>query len=68
MTWGEQMKVVDVAYGIQKLVVQAVIEDDKVALEDIEEKLLAIPGPEDDEEMEGKQVSSVDLCSMNKVT
>lgn len=56
------------AFGIQKLVIQAVIEDEKVALEDIEERLLAIPGPVDDPDMEGKQVSSVDLCSMNKVT
>lgn len=30
LVWGEQFRVVDVAYGIQKLIVQCVIEDEKV--------------------------------------
>lgn len=29
LVWGEQFRVVDVAYGIQKLIVQCVIEDEK---------------------------------------
>jgi elongation factor 1-beta len=38
LIWGEEFKVIDVAYGIQKLVVQAVVEDEKVGLQDIEDK------------------------------
>ena len=57
LVWGGDFKVVDVAYGIQKLVVACIIEDEKVSLEDFEEKLLAM------EDI----VSSVDLINMNKV-
>mmetsp|Transcript_44573 Transcript_44573/g.82674 ORF Transcript_44573/g.82674 Transcript_44573/m.82674 type:complete len:243 (-) Transcript_44573:281-1009(-) len=57
LTWGEQFGVVDVAFGIQKLIVQCVIEDDKVELVDIEEKIEAF---ED-------QVQSLDLATMNRL-
>jgi len=57
LLWGQEFKVVDVAYGIQKLVVQAIIEDEKVPLEDFEEKILSLKD----------HVQSVDLQSMNKV-
>ena len=57
LVWGGEFKIVDVAYGIQKLIVACVIEDEKVSLEDFEEKILAM----------GDIVSSVDLINMNKV-
>jgi elongation factor 1-beta len=58
LVWGSEFKVVDVAYGIQKLVVPCVIEDEKIGLEDLEERVLAL---ED-------QVQSIDLLNMSKVS
>ena len=55
LVWGSEFKVVDVAYGIQKLIVPLVIEDEKIGLEDLEEKIL---------NLEGEQVQSVDLLNM----
>lgn len=57
LNWGEQFARVDVAFGIQKLVVQAVIEDDKVDLADVEEPIEAM------EDL----VQSIDLSTMNKL-
>lgn len=57
LTWGEEFRTVDVAFGIQKLVLQAVVVDDLVMIDDIIEPIEAL---ED-------QVQSVDLCTMNKL-
>ncbi|CAI5741704.1 unnamed protein product [Peronospora destructor] len=57
LTWGEGHKLVPVAFGIKKLLVQCVIIDDLVLLDDITE---AIEGFED-------YVQSVDVTSMNKL-
>ncbi|KAG6617320.1 ef-1 guanine nucleotide exchange domain-containing [Phytophthora cinnamomi] len=57
LTWGEGHKLVPVAFGIKKLLVQCVIVDDLVLLDDITE---AIEGFED-------YVQSVDIASMNKL-
>lgn len=57
LVWGENFEVVDIAFGIQKLVIQAIIQDDLVELADIEAPL---------EEMEDI-VQSFDLISMQKV-
>jgi len=57
LVWGGEFKIVDVAYGIQKLIVACVIEDEKVSLEDFEEKIIAMEDV----------VQSVDLINMNKV-
>ncbi len=57
LSWGQEFKVVDVAYGIQKLLVQCVVEDEKVSLDDLEERMQA------NEEI----VQSVDQTSMNKL-
>ncbi|EGZ26811.1 hypothetical protein PHYSODRAFT_353349 [Phytophthora sojae] len=57
LTWGEGHKLVPVAFGIKKLLVQCVIIDDLVLLDDITE---AIEGFED-------YVQSVDIASMNKL-
>jgi elongation factor 1-beta len=59
LVWGSEFKVVDVAYGIQKLIVPLVIEDEKIGLEDLEEKMLSL---------EGDQVQSVDLLNMVRAT
>ncbi|KAK1938209.1 Elongation factor 1-beta [Phytophthora citrophthora] len=57
LSWGEGHKLVPVAFGIKKLLVQCVIVDDLVLLDDITE---AIEGFED-------YVQSVDIASMNKL-
>ncbi|ETV76085.1 hypothetical protein H257_09629 [Aphanomyces astaci] len=57
LTWGEGHKLVPVAYGIKKLLVQCIIVDDLVLLDDITD---AIEAFED-------YVQSVDVASMNKV-
>lgn len=58
LLWGQEFKVVDVAFGIQKLIIQAVVEDEKVSLDELEEKILAF------EEI----VQSLDQTAMNKVS
>ncbi len=57
LVWGQEFKVVDVAYGIQKLMVQFVVEDEKVMLDDVEEKMMAF------EDI----IQSVDQLSMQKL-
>ncbi|KAI9905129.1 hypothetical protein PsorP6_014205 [Peronosclerospora sorghi] len=57
LTWGEGHKLVPVAFGIKKLLVQCVIIDDLVLLDDITEAIEAL---ED-------YVQSVDIASMNKL-
>ncbi|TDH69246.1 hypothetical protein CCR75_003959 [Bremia lactucae] len=57
LTWGEGHKLVPVAFGIKKLLVQCVIVDELVLLDDITESIEAI---ED-------YVQSVDIASMNKL-
>ncbi|TDH68215.1 hypothetical protein CCR75_009553 [Bremia lactucae] len=57
LTWGEGHKLVPIAFGIKKLLVQCVIVDELVLLDDITE---AIEAFEDD-------VQSVDIASMNKL-
>jgi elongation factor 1-beta len=50
LQWGETFKVEDVGYGIKKLVVQFVCEDEKVSLTDLEDAILAIKGTAVDED------------------
>ncbi|KDO25047.1 hypothetical protein SPRG_09776 [Saprolegnia parasitica CBS 223.65] len=57
LTWGESHKLVPVAFGIKKLLVQCIIIDELVLLDDITE---AIEQFED-------EVQSVDVASMNKM-
>jgi len=57
LSWGETFKVVDVAYGIQKLVIQFLV-DDRCGLQEVEDAITDFG-----EEI----VSSVDLCSMNRL-
>jgi len=57
LVWAQQHKIVPVAFGICKLQITAVIEDDKVSTDDLVEK---IESYEDD-------VQSVDISSFNKL-
>ena len=45
LVWGEKFEVKDVAFGIQKLMIQFVCEDEKVSLDDVEEQMQSIPNP-----------------------
>ena len=56
LLWGAG-KLVDVAYGVKKLVINAVIVDDLVSTEDIEDKI---------KEFED-YVQSVDIAAFNKI-
>lgn len=58
LSWGETFRVEEIGYGIRKLVVQCVVEDEKVSLDDLEEKLNAF------EDL----IQSIDQLSMNKIT
>lgn len=57
LVWGEAHKLVPVAFGVKKLVLSCVVEDDKVGVEDITDV------------MEGfdEEVQSVDMATMNKI-
>ena len=57
LQWGEAYKLEEVGYGIKKLVMSCVIEDDKVGTDDFMEPILEM---EDD-------VQSVELCTMNRL-
>ncbi|KAI9907095.1 hypothetical protein PsorP6_016335 [Peronosclerospora sorghi] len=57
LTWGEGHKLVPIAFGIKKLLVQCVIIDDLVLLDDITEAIEALD----------EYVQSVDIASMNKL-
>jgi len=57
LSWGEQFKVVDVAFGIQKLIVQFLV-DDRCGLQEVEDAIT---------DFGEDLVSSVDLCSMNRL-
>ena len=56
LVWSKDVKKLDVAYGIQKLQIGCVIEDDKVATDDIFEPIEA-----------WEEVQSVDMVSMQKL-
>ncbi|CAM9828470.1 unnamed protein product [Scytosiphon promiscuus] len=57
LVWGEAHKLVPVAFGVKKLVLSCVVEDDKVGVEDITDVIEAF-----DEE-----VQSVDMTTMNRL-
>ena len=56
LVWSKDVKKIDVAYGIQKLQIGCVIEDDKVLTDDIFEPIEA-----------WEDVQSVDMVSMQKL-
>ena len=74
--WGEQFKVVDVAFGIQKLVIQFVMSGEVSGLTEVEDSIMALNPPkppkaddaeEDEDDDKDDLVSSVDLCTMNRL-
>merc|ERR1712135_72436 len=56
LLWG-QARLVPIAYGLQKLVINCVVEDDKISIEELSEKIEAF---ED-------HVQSVDVAAFNKI-
>lgn len=56
LVWNNEPKKIDVAYGMQKLQMGCVIEDDKVLTDDIFEPI-----------EEWEEVQSVDMTSMQKL-
>ena len=56
LVWSKDVKKIDVAYGIQKIQIGCVIEDDKVLTDDIFEPI-----------EEWEEVQSVDMVSMQKL-
>eukprot|EP01133_Synstelium_polycarpum_P017000 gene17000-20230_t len=56
LVWGAS-KLVPVGYGIKKLSINVIVEDDKVSMDDLEEKIIAF---ED-------HVQSVDVAAFNKI-
>jgi elongation factor 1-beta len=66
LKWSETFEVIEMGFGIKKLRVQMVIEDEKVDLTDLEEKMVAFKGTELDEDGEIEDlIQSVDQLSMN---
>jgi elongation factor 1-beta len=57
LRWGQEFKKVPVAFGIVKLVISAVVEDEKTSLTDIEEEIES-----------WEEVGSLDQLDMQKVT
>ena len=57
LVWNKDPKFVEIAYGMKKLQVGCVIEDDKVGTDDIFEKI----------ECWEDEVQSVDIVSFNKL-
>eukprot|EP01090_Pellita_catalonica_P007081 TRINITY_DN1768_c0_g1_i1.p1 TRINITY_DN1768_c0_g1~~TRINITY_DN1768_c0_g1_i1.p1 ORF type:complete len:243 (+),score=78.32 TRINITY_DN1768_c0_g1_i1:75-731(+) len=58
LSWGPS-KLVPVAYGVKKLQITCVVEDEKIELEDLEETIKDIG--------DGEQVQSVDVAAMVRV-
>ena len=79
LQWGEVFKVENVGFGIQKLVIQFVCEDEKVSLTDLEELMMnigvgSVIDPDTNELLKDDEtgdvlglIQSVDQLSMNKV-
>jgi len=57
LLWGLDMKKVPVAFGIFKLIIACVVEDEKVSVDDVQEKIEAF------EDM----VQSVEIAAFNKI-
>ena len=58
LLWGAS-KLADVAYGVKKLVMNAVVEDDKVSTDELEENIMNVGG--------GELVQSIEIVAFNKI-
>ena len=59
LVWNKEPKFVEVAFGMKKLQVGCVIEDDKVLMDDLFEEIEKIG--------DGEEIQSVDIASMQKL-
>ena len=57
LSWGENMELEEVAYGIKKIIMTCTVVDDLVSADDITEKIEAFE----------EEVQSVNMLSMNKI-
>jgi elongation factor 1-beta len=57
LVWKQDNKKEPIAYGVHKLVVGCVIEDDKVMVDDLQEKIMEFE----------EEVQSVDIAVFNKI-
>ena len=57
LTWKQEYKKEPIAYGVHKLIVGCVIEDEKIAVDDLQEKMEAFD----------ELVQSVDIAIFNKL-
>ena len=57
LQWKEEYKLQEVAFGVKKIIIGMVVEDEKVSVDDIIDKLLAWE----------EEVQSVDILSFNKL-
>lgn len=57
LLWKTEYKKEPIAYGVHKLIVGCVIEDEKVAVDDLQEKIEAFE----------EEVQSVDIAVFNKI-
>eukprot|EP00505_MAST-04D_sp_SCG-Rhode-Island_P001346 Stramenopile-MAST_4_protein_1346 len=57
--WGEEHKLIDVAFGVKKLRISMIVDDDKACTDDLEELMIA-DGRDD-------SIQSIDLVTMSKV-
>ena len=57
--WGEEHKLIDVAFGVKKLRISMIVDDDKACTDDLEELMIA-DGRDD-------IIQSIDLVTMSKV-
>jgi translation elongation factor EF-1beta len=58
LLWGSS-KLADVAYGVKKLVITTVVEDDKVSIDDLQEAMCNLN--------EGELVQSTEIVAFNKI-
>jgi translation elongation factor EF-1beta len=55
--WKTEYKKLPIAYGVEKIVIGAVVEDEKVSTDDLQEKIEAFE----------EEVQSVDIMAFNKI-
>jgi elongation factor 1-beta len=58
LIWGAS-KLEDVAYGVKKLVINTVVEDDKVSIDDLQDAMCALK--------DGELVQSTEIVAFNKI-
>jgi translation elongation factor EF-1beta len=57
LVWKQDCKKEPIAYGVHKLIVGCVIEDEKISVDDLQEKIMEFE----------EEVQSVDIAVFNKI-